>query len=339
MRNKTLTPAERRRRKRILMATAITCITAAMFGGSLHVVELGSMRLDEMRGKASYDPEDVHEHIRAAGEDIQRQALHEARNNEVIYSREAARALLTDSQWQTLKAQVSVPAGIFIMGTDNTRTNEENQPAHEVHTAAFLMDKYPVTNAQYARFVADASYRPPLSWNKGKITKGQEMHPVTMVSWYNARDYCAWAGKRLPTEAEWEKAARGTDGRRWPWGENMDSSRLNTYYSVGHTTDVTAYPQGASPYGAMDMSGNVFEWVFDEFSPYPGSKVAREAFKPSASDIANSGSESVERGIFRVLRGGSWKSDPFSSAVYHRNYSLPNLASDFFGFRCAADSK
>ncbi len=342
MARKPLTKAEKTRRKRLGMAILLTCVAAAMIGGSLHVMELGSMRMDEMRGKVSYDIAEVDNHVRAAGEDILIQAEHEARKKEKhFYSNvEAVDKLLSPSVWADLKTMIHIPAGVFIMGTDSFRSNEGDRPAHRVDLSSYWIDKYPVTNAEYARFVVMRHYRPPLNWVDGKIPSGTEDHPVTLVSWYNARDYCAWVGKRLPSEAEWEKAARGDDGRRWPWGNRMDASRLNTYYQVGHTTAVQAYPQGKSVYGVMDMSGNVSEWVFDQFKPYLSKRPSgAQHVKAKQDQFTGAGREDVERAIYRVMRGGSWKSDPFSTEIYHRNYSLPNLASDFYGFRCASTTK
>lgn len=319
------------------MATLVVCMTVAMVGGSLHVMKLGSMRMDEMRGKAGYDVRDMHDHIRAAGEEIYIQEANERNGAGILtYTPGEADSLLVEEQWRDVAWMISIPAGVFTMGSDNPRTNEQNRPAHQVRTHAYRIDKYPVTQAQYARFVAAKKYRPPLNWNNGRIPRGLELHPVTMVSWHNARDYCNWAGKRLPTEAEWEKAARGTDARLWPWGSQMHSENLNTYYKVGRTTAVHAYPQGASPYGVMDMAGNVQEWVADQFTPYPGTSASGEIFQAKAIDPGyQRGSDEEERLIYFVMRGGSWKSDPFSTYTFHRNYSLPNYASDFFGFRCA----
>ena len=331
---------ELRRRKRFAMAVLLTCIAASMIGGSLHVMELGSMRMDEMRGKISYDITEVEEHIRAAGEDVFIQAAHEARVKEgVVYAEHSLENLLDKQVWNELAEMVYIPKGIFEMGTNASRSNKTDRPAHKVEVPSFWIDKYPVSNAEYARFVVAKRYRPPLHWAQGKIPEGIEEHPVTMVSWYNARDYCAWAGKRLPYEAEWEKAARGTKGYRWPWGNQMDVSRLNTYYNVGKTTSVRAYPHGASVYGVMDMAGNVSEWVFDAFKPYAEHSDTVYRFQASEDQFSNTGSENVERAVYRVMRGGSWKSDPFSTETYHRNYSLPNLASDFYGFRCASTQK
>ncbi len=320
-----------------MMATLVVCITLAMVGGSLHVLKLGALRMNEMQSKASYDVNDMGSRIRAAGEELY---LHEYNENQSAgtqtYSPEEAQALLTAEQWLDFTSMVTIPAGIFTMGTDDNRSNDPNKPAHLVQVKAFKIDKYPVTQAAYARFIAENRYRIPLNWTEGRIPNGILLQPVTMVSWYNARDYCAWVGKRLPTEAEWEKAARGTDARRWPWGSAMHPENLNTYYKVGHITDVNAYPQGASPYGVMDMSGNVQEWIADEFSPYPGTTASKEVFQAKELDPTyHRGSEEKERVIYFVMRGGSWKSDPFSTTAYHRNFSMPNYASDFFGFRCA----
>ncbi len=341
MKRPAISEKDKRRRKRYLMATLITCVTLAMVGGSLHVMKLGSMRMDEMRAKASYDVRDMHAHIRAAGEELYLQAENEKTGHlTVSYTPAEAEALLSEDQWRDVSRMIPVPGGVFTMGTDDPRSNEANRPAHKVRTDAYLIDKYPVTMAQYARFIAANDYRLPLNWKDGRIPRGLALHPVTMVSWYNARDYCAWAGKRLPTEAEWEKAARGDDMRRWPWGSAMHPENLNTYYTVGHTTPVNAYPNGASPYGVMDMAGNVQEWVADEFAPYPGTQAADEVFQAKEIDPSyHRGSEEKERLVYFVMRGGSWKSDPFSTYTYHRNYSLPNYASDFYGFRCAMDGK
>lgn len=331
-------------RRRYVGATFVTCIVLSLVGGTIHVLELGANRMHDMRDKADIDLDNEHDHIRAAGEELFRQVDFEfGVQNHVSYTVAEAAALLTSEQWKELDQMIEIPAGEFLMGTDRKQSNAHNRPQHRVHTDTYKIDKYPVTNAQYARFVAATGYRPPLHWKDGKIPKGEEMHPVTMVSWTNASDYAKWAGKRLPTEAEWEKAARGSDGRRWPWGNQMDATRLNTYYAVGSTTPYNAYPEGASVYGVVDMAGNVNEWTADNFMPYEGSTAPASLFKARRAEAPRSGEgkatsmaefkETEER--YKVLRGGSWKSDPFSTATYHRNYAWPHFASDFFGFRCA----
>lgn len=344
-RNRLLSKTDQQKRKRYLHATLVTCVALAIVGGALHVVKLGSNRMLDMRSKATYDLADMPNRTRAAGEDITRHQRHEVGKMKVeSYSQQDLSALLKPEQWQVLDAMVTVPAGTFIMGSNQESTNVQNRPQHKVTLPAYKIDKYLVTHAQYARFVAAKHYRPPSDWDQGRVPVGREMQPVTMVSWYDAYNYCLWSDKRLPTEAEWEKAARGTDGRRWPWGEKMDTSRLNTYYMVGSATDVTHYPSGVSPYGAMDMAGNVSQWTADDFVAYPGSDAPAEIFKAKVGRATTSADRAMKVvdlvGVdakYKVLRGGSWKSDPFSTATYHRNYSLPNLASDFFGFRCAAD--
>lgn len=327
-----LEAGEREKRKKYLLATLATCIAVVFVGGVLHVVKMGSNRIVEMRDKATFDPKLVKNHIRASGEEIETHEKNEAGLDKKGYTIAEADALLSPEQWKMLDTMVVIPAGPFRMGTDMERADSQNGPEHVVDLPAYRMDKYPVTNAQYARFVAAAGYRAPLDWKDGRIPKGLELHPVTMVTWSDAKAYAKWAGKRLPSEAEWEKAARGTDGRRWPWGNKMDPSRLNTYYTVGSTTPVTKYPNGASPYGLLDMAGNVNEWTSSDFLPYQGTKASLDLF-----DV---GGGSLTRNIhYKVLRGGTWRSDPFSTQSFHRNFSLPNYASDFYGFRCAADIK
>jgi len=341
-----LTEQQRLIRKRYLVATLITCIALAMIFGAFHVVKLGANRMEDMRSKAAYDLEDERKHIRAAGEDITLHEQHEMQKKAAdTYLLSEVQALLTPEIWQDIDALIKIPKGEFIMGTNSDRSDAQDQPEHKVFLESYYIDKYPVTNAQYARFVAKTKYRPPLDWKDGRIPDNKILHPVTMVSWYDAKAFCQSEGKRLPTEAEWEKAARGADGNRWPWGNSMDSQRLNTYYNIGSTTAVTRYTTGKSPYGVFDMAGNVSEWTASDFGPYEGSTAPTALFKAKAL-VANTPEDKamkvgelveLEDRVFKVRRGGSWKSDPFSTSTYHRNYSMPHYASDFFGFRCVKE--
>jgi formylglycine-generating enzyme required for sulfatase activity len=161
---------------------------------------------------------------------------------------------------------VFVPAGEFTMGNDDGGTNEE--PAHQVYLDAFWIDVYEVTNALYKKCADAGSCRPPSSsfsaTRPSCFGNSQfDNYPVTYVGWDNAKAYCEWAGKRLPTEAEWEKAARGTDARFYPWGSEWDETKANMERRVRDTTSVGSYPAGASPYSAMAMAGNGWEWVSD----------------------------------------------------------------------------
>ncbi len=329
-----LSSKERQHRRRLLSMTFVTCLVLVMIGGTIHVVMLGRLRLGDMRKLATYQLGEETSRIRAAGEDIVLQQTHESGHAaNAGYSVEEAQRLLSREQWEELDSMVPIAAGAFVMGTDLERADPQDKPQHKVTLPAFYLDKYPVTNAQYARFVAATKRRPPINWKDGRIPQGELTRPVTMVTWNDAADYAAWAGKRLPHEAEYEKAGRGTDGRRWPWGDKMDPSRLNTYYNVGSSSDVRAYPQGASIYGAYGLSGNVAEWTADDLLPYEGSKASQDLFAVNAAAPAGQPSQS---GHYKVLRGGSWRGDPFSTSLYHRDFALPNLATDFYGFRCAS---
>jgi len=340
-----LSPAERARRKQFLSATLITCIALSVIGGSIHVVRLGAIRMGEMRGLATYNLKEESAHLRAAGEDIALHEHDEAQSNPVGgYAMAEVDALLTKQQWAELDTTILIPAGRFLMGTNSESADAASRPQHAVDLPVYRIDKYLVTNAQYARFVAATGHRPPSDWKNGKVASDALLYPVTLVNWYDASAYAKWAGKRLPTEAEWEKAARGTDARRWPWGNTMDPARLNTYYNVGSATNVTTYVKGVSPYGVFDMAGNVNQWVNDDFTPYKGTDASAEVFQGKVARVLNEQDRALRVSDFvnvdkryKILRGGSWKGDPFSTASYHRDYSWPNYASDFFGFRCASD--
>ncbi len=335
-------------RKKYMAATFVTCMVITFIGGTLHVLKLGENRMNDMRSKVTYDLSEEKKRLRAAGQDLFIEIEHQYMPGLAsAYTVEEVEALLTPEQWREIDTMIEIPAGPYALGTNMPRADVQNQPEHIVEMTAYRISKYPVTNAQYARFIAATNERPPSHWFHGKVPKGFELHPVTMVSWFHARKYAEWAGMRLPTEAEWERAARGPEGLRWPWGNRMDPGRLNTYYRVGSTTEVTLYDDGASPYGVMDMAGNVSEWIDDDFLPYPGSPAPEHMFYaslPAIPDSASLRSMSVAEFVptnerYKVLRGGSWKSDPFSTSAFHRNFSLPNYASDFFGFRIAGDAE
>jgi formylglycine-generating enzyme required for sulfatase activity len=175
---------------------------------------------------------------------------------------------------------IQIPDGVFLMGCDSKvdscrrdRTHIE-EPLHPVYLDAYEIDKYEVTNLEYRKCVAAKACQLPRRFNSKRRdayfnNANYNYYPVMFVSWWDAQNYCQWQGKRLPTEAEWEKAARGAiDTRPWPWGnEPHDCSRANyrVHCKPGDSTQVGAYPTGASPYGLMDMSGNVFEWVQDVY--------------------------------------------------------------------------
>ena len=225
---------------------------------------------------------------------------------------------------------VRVPAGGFLMGSDKKKdkqARDDETPQHNVMLGATLIGKYPVTNREYRAFVMATGYRQPGHWENGEIPAGKQEHPVVNVSWQDAVAFCEWGSQasgqrlRLPSEAEWEYAARGTDGRTYPWGEGIDSSRANYAGNIGDTTAVGRYASGASPYGALDMAGNVWEWVADWYGPYAVG---------SASNPTGPAS-----GDGRVLRGGSWGFNVVFTRSAYRYWDLPSVTYDNSGFRCA----
>jgi len=240
---------------------------------------------------------------------------------------------------------VSIPAGEFTMGSTGNEADE--RPVIEVELDAFLMDKTEVTNAMYARCVSDDKCIPPrsntsISQNdsNGSYYYGNpafDNYPVVFVSWNDAKNYCKWADRRLPTEAEWEKAASWvpTQGikRLYPWGNRIDCSYANYYGNgndlcVGDTTEVGSYPKGASFYGILDMAGNVWEWVADRYDPeYYGKSDDDNPTGPRSGD-------------YIVIRGGSFltgRSTGIRSS--DRDYLPPDNTSHNVGFRCAVDAE
>lgn len=241
-------------------------------------------------------------------------------------------------------AMVYVPAGLFRMGSDDSDPDaaEDEKPHHQVHLGAFWMDRTEVTNAQYERCVEDLACSPPTSFAASTrdsyfANSEFEKYPVIYVDWNRANAYCTWAGKRLPTEAEWEKVARGTDNRMYPWGNAFDGSKLNfcdiscaldwrnVDWDDGHadTAPVGSYPEGRSPYGALDMLGNVWEWVADwyDVSYYVGSPGKNPSGPLS--------------GYRKAIRGGAWDLFQGASRVANRYGGIPSDADDNVGFRCA----
>lgn len=251
-----------------------------------------------------------------------------------------------------------VPEGEFLMGaTDADRyANPNEKPQRRVYLDAYWIDKTEVTNAMFAQFVETTDYRtdaerigngtilnfnqagspwveraPGVSWRNPRYSSdsisGLDNHPVVQVSWNDALAYCQWAGRRLPTEAEWEKAARGVDGRHYPWGNEPPGIDLLNYNRIiGRLTEAGSYPMGASPFGALDMLGNAYEWVFDYYDPryYDNS--------PSTNP------QGPASGGLRVIRGGSWNyglewTRLTSRSKLEATYRVENL-----GFRCAMDA-
>ena len=221
-----------------------------------------------------------------------------------------------------------IPAGEFRMGVDGMIGLEDERPRHKVWLDAYSMDLYEVTVARYTRFLAATNREPPSYWETVKLAEHGD-RPVIGVSWDDAEAYCRWAGKRLPTEAEWEKAARGTDERNYPWGNQKPTSDLANYalgarFSYSQVLrPVGTYEKSKSPYGLFDMGGNVWEWTQDWYDgAYYGKSPEKNPTGP-------------EQGQFKVLRGGSWSDMAKYMLTYGRFKLLPTTRNSYTGFRCA----
>ena len=218
---------------------------------------------------------------------------------------------------------VDIPAGAFTMGSDSG--GSDAKPPHPVTVAAFKMDKFEVTNADFKKFAAATNYKTDAEKSSETgwlgFANGRDLHPVVKVSWNDADAFCKWAGKRLPTEAEWEKAARGTDGRAFPWGNDYDPKKANVKDSGLRTTTVVgSFGAGASPFGVQDMAGNAQEWTASTPEVYPGGT-------PAGSKLYGPN--------LKIVRGGGWFDDKDHAAVYVRNSGVLTTANDDLGFRCA----
>jgi len=228
-------------------------------------------------------------------------------------------------------SMVTIPAGEFLMGNPEGKGRADEWPQRSVYLEAFAIDQVEVTNERYMAFVTTTGHRnPPNPYGTGLLlsANGIEQLPVVQTTWYDAKAYCAWAKKRLPTEAEWEKAARGTDGRLFPWGnEPATSKRANfdrEWEDEKTLSPVGSLPDGDSPYGVKDMAGNAREWVSDWYDP---------DYYKHAPDESPLGPD--KRGVVRSIRGGSWHSPMADITTSARGRGGFALQTHGTGFRCA----
>ncbi len=228
---------------------------------------------------------------------------------------------------------VLVPDGVFTMGSsdadidwvlttffsDSREWYLDETPQRKVYLKSYYIDKHEVTNEQYRQFLEAVPGREPKFWDNTRFSQPDQ--PVVGITWQEAVKYCKWKGKRLPTEEEWEKAARGTDGRYYPWGNENDATLSN----VRGMEDGFRYPapvgeieEGKSPYGAFDMAGNVFEWTTDWYLPFEGNQHENDMY----------GTE------LKVIKGGSWQSNMDLARSGIRGKAIPDQRQNYIGFRC-----
>lgn len=222
---------------------------------------------------------------------------------------------------------VLVQRGEFIMGSND----HQDEKPHNVVLDAYYIDKYEASNKEYKEFMKATGHAAPAYWDDPRLNKPEQ--PVVGVNWYDASAFCEWKGKRLPTEAEWERAAKGPDGHaHYPWGHQLDPSKANYGQAIGHTTSVDSYPEGVSGYGAYNMAGNVFEWVSDWYDPTYFS--VSPAMNPQGPAT---GLNFANQGPVKVLKGGSWLAPASSLHTSHRFWNQPenNSYGVGLGFRCA----
>jgi formylglycine-generating enzyme required for sulfatase activity len=236
---------------------------------------------------------------------------------------------------------VLIPAGKFLMGSDperDTLASEGEQPQHTLYLPDFYLSRTLVTNAQYLAFVKSARYEPPAYWSQGRMPRGTDQHPVIGVTWDDALAYCRWLAETtgrsytLPSEAEWEKGARGTDGRIYPWGDAWEVGRCNSREDgVNESTPVSAYPQGASPYGLLDMAGNVWQWTRNLW----GTAWDKPEFGYPYDAADGRENLSPDKEMLRVIRGGSFLNPAPILRCAARYWYAAAARGDNYGFRVA----
>lgn len=223
------------------------------------------------------------------------------------------------------KEMVHIPAGRFYMGSNIESYGEEN-PERRITLKGYFIDKFEVTNIHYKDFIDATDRRAPVHWRNGTFPEGRVAHhPVTNVSWHDVKAYAEWVGKRLPTEAEWERAARGDERREYPWGKASSLDFANFGNPQGNTTPCDNYPGGVSPFGVWDMCGNVGEWVEDWYDP---------KYYTRSPDTDPTG---PEEGSLKVYRGGGYHGNRIDIRAAQRHSALPAMYQQYIGFRCAMD--
>jgi formylglycine-generating enzyme required for sulfatase activity len=231
---------------------------------------------------------------------------------------------------------VFIPGGEFLRGRTHALFDDDlkwrptllkdSRPVRPITIDPFYLDEHEVTNEQYLKFLKATGRKRPFHWIEGEVAKGEENHPVVNVNWHEATAYCTWAGgKRLPTEAEWERAARGlAEGAKFPWGQEEPERGKQAHFDVlDGTRPVCQFPKNY--FGLCDMSGNVWEWCFDRYE--------RTYYERAPADNPRGPDE----GLYRMLRGGSWADAAKYLTCAYRSYARPRERSPNIGFRCAKD--
>lgn len=224
------------------------------------------------------------------------------------------------------REMVFISAGLFKMGSDLVGRENEN-PEHLVQVKAFYLDRFEVTNLQYKDFIDATGRRTPVHWQSGNFLTGRADHPVVNVTWEDARAYADWVNKRLPTEAEWEWAARGTEGREYAWGKQVNQDFANFNHPEGGTSSVDKYIKGQSEFGVWDMCGNVGEWVNDWYEA------------TYYADSSGSDPQGPPDGRQKVYRGGGYQTNRIDIRALSRHNAIPTMYQDYIGFRCALSSE
>jgi formylglycine-generating enzyme required for sulfatase activity len=237
---------------------------------------------------------------------------------------------------KVLENMVLIPAGDFIMGSDEVDKETLQQrfgmaktpylnehPQRKISLGDYYIDKFEITKRQYKEFVNATGRAAPLNWVNGQYAPDTDDHPVFFITWFDADAYCKWAGKRLPTEEEWEKAARGTDGRSFPWGNEFDLKKTNASGKYGGVYPVGHFEEDVSPFGVYDMAGNVQEWTASWYKAYPGNEYEDEDYGEK----------------LRVTKGGGWGGlGHYSFDLFYRTsfrgFMDPSQGFDDLGFRC-----